>query len=364
MLQRTSTSSLALAGIAALACALTAAACGDDEPVRGQEQDPAKPGDEDGDDDDVADNDAQSAAQSGPAANVPSDAAARPGDVDARAPREPATGLRDGGSAALDARVAPRPVDAASSSGDAATGARCTQPVGPVPDAVRQRLKLDPFYKKYIDANGLAVLSSDAPEDRALVAACELLHTMLSKRDDVRLELIRRNARFAIIGAREGTADIPEYGYRERTQADRDMINQRARGLAGQVASCGEENILCLRGDRYANESICTHEFSHTITTYGAYGADRTFQQRLMSAYQAASASGILDNTYRKENLQEYWAEGAQDWFDTNASAMPTNGVHNQVNTREELRTYDPALYELNEEMFPAETRWGDCHRR
>jgi hypothetical protein len=252
--------------------------------------------------------------------------------------------------------------NAGAPTGGAPSGTGKCGPVTAVPESVRSRLSLDPFYEKHVDANGLSVLASGEPADESLILACELLNNMMSKRDDVRLELIRRKARFAIIGKNEGTAEIPEYGYRDRPQADIDYINERARGLGGIVASCGEENILCLKGDRYSRESICVHEFSHTISTYGAYTADRTFESTLKSAYDAARASGILDNTYRRENLQEYWAEGVQDWYDTNDFANPPNGIHNQVNTRTELADYDPKLYELVASMFPEAVAWGDCH--
>ena len=234
-------------------------------------------------------------------------------------------------------------------------------PVTSVPAAVRDELDLDPFYEKYVDANGLAVLGSSAPSDESLLLACQLLKNMLGERDDVRLELIRRKARFAIIGKDEGTADIPEYGYGDATQDEIDYINQRARGLGGQVASCGEENILCLGGDRYPRESICVHEFSHTITTYGAYSAVDGFQDSLDAAYDDAMASGILEDTYRGSDVQEYWAEGVQDWYDTNDWSEPPNGIHNGVNTRTELADYDPALYALVDSLFPAATDWGDC---
>ncbi len=233
--------------------------------------------------------------------------------------------------------------------------------VTPVPDEVRTRLELDPFYEKHVDAHGLSVLGSSAPSDESLLLACKALNNMLSESEDVRAELIRRKARFAIIGKDEGTADIPEYGYRDASQADIDYINQRARGLGGLVASCGEENILCLAGDRYPRESICVHEFSHTITTYGAYTALDSFQDDLQDAFDSALASGILDDTYRGSNLQEYWAEGVQDWYDTNDWASPPNGIHNDVNTRVELAEYDPTLYALVASLFPESTGWGDC---
>lgn len=253
---------------------------------------------------------------------------------------------------------------AAASAGTAGAGGgtsgECTE-VTAVPDAVRSRLDLDAFYEKHVDARGLSILSSAEPSDESLLLACRLLNNMLSTRDDVREELIRRKARFAIIGKDEGTADIPEYGYRDGPQEDIDYINERARGLGGIVASCGEENILCLSGDRYPRESICVHEFSHTIATYGLYSAEDGFEDALEDAYDAALASGILDDSYRNSNLQEYWAEGVQDWYDTNDWSSPPNGIHNSVNTRVELESYDPTLYELVAEVFPEVVVWGEC---
>jgi hypothetical protein len=252
------------------------------------------------------------------------------------------------------------PAGAAGTAGDSGNAGDCME-VTAVPEAVRGELDLDPFYEKHVDASGLSVLGSDEPSDESLLLACKLLNNMLSQRDDVRQELIRRKARFAVIGKDEGTADIPEYGYRDGPQEDIDYINQRARGLGGIVASCGEENILCLAGDRYPRESICVHEFSHTISTYGLYSAEDGFEDTLEAAYDAALASGILDDSYRNSNLQEYWAEGVQDWYDTNDWSDPPNGIHNAVNTRVELQAYDPTLYALIADVFPVDVAWGEC---
>jgi hypothetical protein len=238
----------------------------------------------------------------------------------------------------------------------------CAGAVGAVPEDVRKRLDLDPFYEKYLDADGVPILASSAPDDRALGLACELVHEMLGEREDVKRALIASGARFVIIGRDEGTAEIPEYGYRSRPQSERDAIDERARGLGGLAASCGEENILCQGGDRYRGESICIHEFSHTISIYGLYAADRDFEERLRTTFDSAQGSGILDGTYRLENEQEYWAEGVQDWYGSNSEANPPNGIHNSVDTRDELRDYDRALYDLVDELLPSELNFADCN--
>jgi hypothetical protein len=235
--------------------------------------------------------------------------------------------------------------------------------VGVVPDSLRGDFSLDPFYRKYVDAGGLPVLSSDAPDDAALERACRLLVNMLSKRPDVRDKLVELKARFVVIGKHEGTADVPEYGLRDRPQPEKDAMNARARGIGGQASSCGEENLMCLNDDRYANESICVHEFAHTIRE-GVYQVDPGFGERLELSFENARVAGILDGTYRKENFDEYWAEGVQDWYDSNAQANPSDGINNAVNTRMELKEFAPSLYAMVGEVFPSDTNWGDCHVR
>jgi hypothetical protein len=230
--------------------------------------------------------------------------------------------------------------------------------VAPIPDELREAYDLDPFYVKHTLARGVPVVSSAAPADEALSRACELLIDMLSQRQDVVDILLQRRTRFGIIGNDELTNDIPEY------RGFPDSINTRARGLGGQdIGTCAEESILCDRQrDRWRGEGICVHEFSHTISAAGLFRADPTFEPRLRAAYQDAQAEGRFDNTYALESVQEYWAEGVQDWYDTNLEAIPSNGIHNEIDRRFELEDYDPALYGLIAEFLPADNQFQDCY--
>ena len=51
--------------------------------------------------------------------------------------------------------------------------------------------------------------------------------------------------------------------------------------------------------------------------------------------------------------VQEYFGEGVQSFFDVNAYSARPNGIHNHVNTRAKLRSYDPTLFRLLKEVFP-----------
>lgn len=217
-------------------------------------------------------------------------------------------------------------------------------------------LKLDKFYTKYVDVNGLPLISSWRVPDSAFVAAHRTLYAMTSMLPEAVLDsMVARGTRIAIMGRYEGTTDIPEHRYLVNdTSLNWDL---RARGLGGDLqlplTSCAEENVLAYQIDKYHAEDILIHEFAHSIHLIGLMLAVPDFDTRLKQCYENAKAKGILDNTYRITDKEEYMAEAVQDWFNVNAEMPHTDGKHNWCNTREELQEFDPDLYNLLSEYFP-----------
>ncbi len=205
-------------------------------------------------------------------------------------------------------------------------------------------LHLDSFYKKYVSASGIPVVSSEKVSDFALLEAAYVVNQMLSNRPDVRAALIQNKLRVTVIGVSEFTTDIPEYSRLKPKK----YWDKRARGLGATpeipVVSCGEENLLGYPGDPYETENILVHEFAHTIHELGLNSIDKEFDGKLKRAYAKAMAKELWKNTYAATNRREYWAEGVQSWFDTN---RPPDRLHNDVNTREELEAYDVDLAKL-----------------
>jgi hypothetical protein len=64
-------------------------------------------------------------------------------------------------------------------------------------------LELDPFYKKYADAHGIPIVSSEKVPDEALLMARDIVQFMLSERPDLRRELIRKKWKVAIMAETE-----------------------------------------------------------------------------------------------------------------------------------------------------------------
>lgn len=226
--------------------------------------------------------------------------------------------------------------------------------VGPVPSG----LGIAPFYKKYLDAGGIAIVSSENVSDEALSRAQHVIETMLSKRPDVKRVMVEKGCKVMIIGQHEEVCDLPEYARICDTPESISYWNKRARGFGGAPeddlsASCGEENVLCLEGDRYKGESILVHEFAHLIHMVGIAGVDSTFDAELEALRQHAIEEGRWENTYAVSNKEEYFAETVQSFFNCNRHSEQPNGVHNDINTREKLKAYDPEIYALLSRYFP-----------
>lgn len=210
-------------------------------------------------------------------------------------------------------------------------------------------LGFDPFYAKYVEADGYPIVASAAVDDYALLEAAFLIDLLLARRPDVRDAMIASGSRLIVMGREEFTTDIPEY----RHMKPKDFWDRRARGLGGSrtdpVCSCGEENLLAFPGDPYHAENILIHEFAHNIHLRGMVNVDPAFDGRVKEAYDLAMEEGLWESKYASTNHHEYFAEGVQSWFDDNRE---DDHDHNHVDTREELIEYDPRLAALCQEVF------------
>jgi hypothetical protein len=245
------------------------------------------------------------------------------------------------------------------------------KPVELIPDYVAAQfqpvppsLGVSPFYKKYVDAQGIPVLASEKVPDAALLVARDIINSMLAMRPDLRKAMIARKWRTGVIAEVEMTMDIPEYANMKRpgasreepiNQADRDYHANRSRGLGGNPTTGAEENLLGYPNTRYWGEHIFVHEFAHAIMGGGIRDVDPPMFAEIRAAYDEAMAAGKYLHAdgrkhYATTNAGEYWAEGVQWWFFSNYGECFTGNV--KVETPEEFAAYDPKLNELISRVF------------
>ena len=222
------------------------------------------------------------------------------------------------------------------------------------PPSIRENFELAPFYQQWIDVEGFPVVASEKVNPHAVTEAAWLIRNMIGHRPDILQALAKNNVRFSIMAYDEMTTRIPEHSdLRPDFYWDR-----RARGLGATSArpstSCGEENLLNYPGDPYITENILIHEFSHAIHQMGLSTVDPDFDNRLRELYASAMEKGLWKGTYASTNKEEYWAEGAQSWFNANRE---NDSQHNHVSTRELLKDYDPEFATLLTDIF-GDTDW------
>ena len=234
-----------------------------------------------------------------------------------------------------------------------------------------ESLGLDPFYKKYTDALGIAIVSSEKAPDAALLVARDIVIHILAKRADLREEMVKKKMRVGVMAQSESPTDIPEQRNWKRPthddprltpgernnydngiakMTDKEYWDKRARGMGGNPTTCAEENLLGYPGTRYYGENIFVHEFSHAIMGVAIRTVDPAFFAEIQTAYKEAMAKGLWKNHYASTNANEYWAEGTQTWFWSNYEY--TDGA-TRIQTPEDLRAYDPKLYELLGRVYP-----------
>ena len=232
---------------------------------------------------------------------------------------------------------------------DPGNAGRVPWQVKPPSQQLKRDWKLSSFYKKHVSVSGFPVLASERVSDYALLEAAYLIDRMVDQRPDILRALIQSRTRFVVMGVREMTTRVPEHSDLEPSQ----FWDRRARGLGATperpAVSCGEENLLALPGDPYHAENILIHEFAHAIHHMALDRVDPTFDERLDAVYEAAMKKGLWKTKYAANNRAEYWAEGVQSWFDTN---RPPDHDHNEVDTRAELKAYDPGLAAMVKEIF------------
>ena len=210
-----------------------------------------------------------------------------------------------------------------------------------------------------IDLNGFYIASSNHVRDAALYEAALTVAIMTQQRPDLLQLLVDEQVVLAVIGNDQVTRDIPDY-------ADLDPVVWDAyRGIAATqsrpTTSCAEENLLCFTEDVYRGENICVHETAHTLA--GSGGKLRTprlmddgsnLDDVLRNVYRTSvPMEGLWTGTYASVNHEELWAEGVQSYFNVNyLGPVGGDGIHNDINTRSKLKSYDPKLYNVTTRIF------------
>ena len=212
-------------------------------------------------------------------------------------------------------------------------------------------LGLDPYYGKYLDAGGVAIVSSLRVPDQALLSARNTLNEMLSDRPDLLATMAELGIRVAIWDEHAVSSDLPDNKH--------DMqLDAKALGLFnGIVASTGVESVLCYDNMPEPGFDWLVHELAHAVQAAVEHqsGGDR-FRERLQDIYDGARPR--WEWTHAGTSPEEFWAELVASWF----GMQNAKNFWHDVNSPAELKALEPAVAALIRDLFGDATLTSSCH--
>ena len=204
------------------------------------------------------------------------------------------------------------------------------EPVPP-PKEVRDFFDLAPFYQQWINIEGYPVLASANVSPYAVKETAWQIKQMIGHRTDILKALAQLRSRFSIIAHNEVRSDLPEF----RDAPLSFYYDVRQRGGGGLFTFGSEEQA-------FNSGSVNIHELAHAIHGVALNQLDPTFDNRLKTLFNVATAKGLWHGV--APNYWEYWAEAVTVWF-----AVPQLSP---LKTREALKAYDPDVALLIAEVF------------
>ncbi len=224
--------------------------------------------------------------------------------------------------------------------------------------------RLDYYTQKVETVSGITIKGDDTVKYSSLELAAKEVEVELAKPGTGIAETMKRwGCSLAVYSPRENVYMIPEHRYGFRTSMY-DLEGYGGNKWNGCVSSIAEANITRTRGaadpyqnTMYPNENVLIHEFGHCIKSIGLEeNADQSLADEYFAVYENAVETGLWPNTYAISNSDEFFATMCAIWFNNMDDVSGwTDGTRSPLNTREEMKEYDPLTYAFFEKILPSD---------
>jgi len=225
------------------------------------------------------------------------------------------------------------------------------QPIDQLPPAYLPTVDKS-FYKKFVSANGIPIMSSKDVSDYALKECARIIRGVTGDLDPRYLPaLIKEKQRISLWAKNATACSIPEVA----KPCDLDDFQG---GMAwGNILILQETSFQCdERGNAWIGR-VLVHEFMHAVN--GRFDQiDKNVQKALEQAYENAKKKKLWPkDEYGMLSWAEYFAVGGQTWFEANEQRHCEMKACN----RNELQKKDKLLYNVVARAFKAPTWFYKC---
>jgi alpha-glucosidase len=230
------------------------------------------------------------------------------------------------------------------------------------------KFKIDPYYTKFSWAREFPVVGRGA-SDEAMLKANDTIRKMFAYRHDILKALINEGVKLVVLGKNEFIASLPETKNLKVDQlarfleysADHKLIVVPEENILGRVADplVGDNQIVRLFAraayDLCANRPVdpnwdnrgrAVQQYELRVTRL-----DVRFKERLDKLLQNARERKQWRGTGALHDPADYFARAVLAYFDAAGQVHPPEDTPHPISSREDLRRYDPELFD-----FVAET--------
>ena len=144
---------------------------------------------------------------------------------------------------------------------------------------------VDPFYTKYLNANGVVIVGSGKVSDAAFYAARKTILELMRKRPDVNAAMLKNHPRISIMAFSETASDLPEFG--ERSDGEWGLGQ-----MPGSATSLIWEKGIAYEGNTQYIANFLLHEFVHMVHNLAMPETDPEALDEIYAAYLAAVEEG------------------------------------------------------------------------
>ena len=235
------------------------------------------------------------------------------------------------------------------------------------------------FYTQRVETKyGIPIVASGQVNPKALQAAKARVEGVIDNlkldHDDA-LAWVRDGGRVIIWGRNESLYDFPESQGIPQEVLRRNAEKRKAfTSLYGNFLLTYEENLLCdhIYRDSRSGSDVCIHEFAHLLlhsleSSLHGKSLRKELDVLLEKHRTCNEGSGLTSGCagyfvtdtsspdssygYSYTNYHEYFANSVEAWFSTaNYNDYAPGSI--SVNTRQQLKKYDPGMYQFLSKIF------------
>ena len=241
------------------------------------------------------------------------------------------------------------------------------------------RFHFDPYYTKLTYAREFPVIGSARVSDAALLKANNTIRKLFAYRHDVLKALIAADVRLVVLGRGEKRNDLPEFRDPRPNpgtdlarvvdyQPDRPILVVPEENIIGPPSEdllAGQSSVVAAM--IRAAHGVCAGrpvdpDFDKRPQQQQyelrVHRLDVEWDAKLKQAFAAATAGELWRGTAAARDTLEYWTTGVLAYFDAAGDpgrVTAPNDADRPIVTREALKTYDPELYAIVDEVMAYE---------